>query len=84
MPYVYIFSIGEALRSGVGPEAHFTPFRTVAYVSLGLAEYQILAPLYFLRLYLNYLRLKRGIATKPNTTHRVATRIGEGDVQDQS
>ena len=58
MPYIYIFSIGEALRSGVGPEAHFTPFRTFAYVSIGLAEYSIFAPLYFIRLYRNYKRLK--------------------------
>ncbi|MDD5706230.1 MAG: hypothetical protein PHR35_09910 [Kiritimatiellae bacterium] len=57
MPYIYVFSIGESLRSGVGPEAHFTPFRTVAYVVLGLAEYGVLAPLYFIRLYRNYRKL---------------------------
>jgi hypothetical protein len=58
MPYIYLFSVGEALRSGVGPEAHFTPFRTVAYVVIGLAEYGVFAPLYFIRLYRNYRRLK--------------------------
>jgi hypothetical protein len=58
MPYIDIFSIGEAFRSGVGPEAHFTPFRTVAYGTLGLACYSVLAPLYFLRLNRNYRRLK--------------------------
>ena len=57
MPYLYIFSIGEALRSGVGPEAHFTPFRTVAYAAIALAAYGLIAPLYFIRLYLNYNNL---------------------------
>jgi len=58
MPYIRIFSIGEALRSGVGPGAHFTPFRAIAYVTLGLVEYAAFAPLYFFRLYRNYRRLK--------------------------
>jgi len=73
MPYVYIFSIGEALRSGVGPEAHFTPFRTVAYVFLGLAEYQVFAPLYFVRLYLNHRRLKKEQTEKPNITSELTS-----------
>ncbi len=67
MPYIYIFSIGEALRSGVGPEAHFTPFRTVAYVCLGLAEYQLFAPLYFVRLYRNHRRLEEEQAESPGS-----------------
>jgi hypothetical protein len=58
MPYIYIFSIGEALRSGVGPEAHFTPFRTIAYIVVGFAEYVVFAPLYFICLYRNYRRLQ--------------------------
>jgi hypothetical protein len=66
MPYIYIFSIGEVLRSGVGAEAHFTPFRTVAYIAIGIAEYGAFAPLYFIRLYLNYRRLKREQYREPN------------------
>jgi hypothetical protein len=57
MPYVSVFSLGEAFRSGVGPEAHFSAFRTVAYTALGLAQYGMLAPLYLLRLFLNRRRL---------------------------
>lgn len=62
MPYIYIFSIGEALRSGVGPEAHFTPFRTVAYIAAGLSQYMFFAPLYFFRLYMNYRKLTRDMS----------------------
>lgn len=58
LPYIYIFSIGEGLRSGVGPHAHFTRFRTMAYISIGLTEYLVFAPLYFFRLYRNHRRLK--------------------------
>jgi hypothetical protein len=57
MPYIYIFSIGEALRSGVGPEAHFTPFRVVAYIVVGFSEYVIFAPIYYICLYMNHRRL---------------------------
>jgi len=66
MEYINIFSVGEALRSGVGPEAHFTPFRTVAYVSIGLIEYTVFAPLYFIRLYRNFRRLKGAQNDGPN------------------
>ena len=59
LPFIRIFSIGEALRSGVGPEAHFTPFRALAYVSLGLMQYGLFAPLYLIRLFLNYRRLRK-------------------------
>ena len=59
LPFVRIYSIGEALRSGVGTEAHFTPFRMLAYISIGLVEYQIFAPLYYFRLYRNYRRTKK-------------------------
>ncbi len=58
MPYLQLFSIGEALRSGVGPEAHFSAFRTLAYLSIGLVQYTLFAPLYFIRLYRNYKRLQ--------------------------
>ncbi len=59
MPYIRIFSQGEALRSGVGPEAHFTPYRAVAYMAIGLAEFGLFAPVYYFRLYRNYRRLQK-------------------------
>ena len=58
LPYVYIFSLGEGLRTGVGPEAHFARFRTVSYIAVGLTEYGVFAPLYFFRLYRNHRRLQ--------------------------
>ena len=73
LPFIRIFSIGEALRSGVGPEAHFTPFRTVAYVALGLTQYGFLAPLYFFRLFLNHRRLSKEQREKPNITSELTS-----------
>jgi hypothetical protein len=58
MPFVYIYSIGEVARSGVGPEARFTPLTTTGYVLFGLTQYQLFSPWYFVRLYLNYRKLK--------------------------
>lgn len=66
LPFVRIFSLGEALRSGVGPEAHFTPFRAAAYVCLGLVQYQLFAPLYFFRLFSNHRRLSKEQHEEPN------------------
>jgi hypothetical protein len=64
MPFITNFSVGEALRSGVGPEANFTPFETTAYVAVGLMEYTVFAPIYFIQLYRNYRRLKRKLDTE--------------------
>ena len=38
LPWEQISSVGEVARSGVGPEARFTPLRTVGYVLFGLVE----------------------------------------------
>ncbi len=73
LPFIQIFSIGEVLRSGVGPEAHFTPFRTVAYVALGLTQYGFFAPLYFIRLFLNHRRLSKEQHEKPNITSELTS-----------
>jgi hypothetical protein len=78
MPYIYIFSIGEALRSGVGPEANLTPFRTVAYVTIGLAEYTVFAPLYFIRLYRNYKRLNGAQNDGPNQASEATSEPAPG------
>ena len=73
LPFIRIFSIGEALRSGVGPEAHFTPFRTVAYVAIGLTQYGVFAPLYYIRLFLNHRRLCKEQHEKPNITSELTS-----------
>jgi len=78
MEYINIFSVGEALRSGVGPEAHFTPFRTVAYVSIGLAEYTVFAPLYFIRLYRNFKRLNGAQNNDPNKASEATSEPAPG------
>jgi len=59
MPYIRIFSIGEVFRSGVGPEARFTPLTTTGYILIGLSHWGYLAPLYYLRLFLNFRKLRR-------------------------
>ena len=50
MHYLQIFSLGEVLRSGVGPEARFTKLTVIGYVVLGLEQYSIFAPFYFFRI----------------------------------
>ena len=73
LPFVRIYSVGEALRSGVGPEAHFTPFRTMAYVCVGLMEYQVFAPVYFVRLFLNCRRMRKHEHESPMPSRGAAT-----------
>ena len=59
LPYIYVFSIGEVVRSGVGPHARFTPLTLSGYAAVGLLQYQPLAILYVIRLVLNYRRLAK-------------------------
>jgi hypothetical protein len=59
MSYLHVFSLGEVLRSGVGPQARFTVLTVPGYLVVGLAEYALFAPLYFIRLALNWRRLAR-------------------------
>ena len=66
MPYIWTFSLGEVARSGVHPTARFTPARTAGYVAFGIWQYQILAPVYFVCLYLNHRRQKRANTQLPN------------------
>jgi len=51
MPFLYIFSIGEAMRAGVNRQTRWTPFTRLGFILLGLAEYVLLAPVYFYRMY---------------------------------
>ena len=55
MPLEQISSIGEVARSGVEKNARFTTLNTIGYILFGLIEYSILAPIYFIRLLVNYL-----------------------------
>ncbi len=59
MHYVYIFSIGEVFRSGVGPEARFTKLTVPGYIAIGFLQLGVLSPLYFIRLFLNWRSLSR-------------------------
>ncbi|MCX7010287.1 MAG: zinc ribbon domain-containing protein [Kiritimatiellaeota bacterium] len=56
LPWEQIASIGEVARSGVGPEARFTPLHILGYVLFGLVEYHIFSPLYFVQLFRNFRR----------------------------
>ena len=59
MPFLYIFSIGEVLRSGTGPEARFTPLTVPGYIVFGLSQFGVFAPIYFFRLFMNWRRRSR-------------------------
>jgi len=67
MPYLRIFSVGEVLRSGVGPAARMTKLTVVGYALVALFEGWILAPVYGIRLIVNWRKI------------RAATRAIEGD-----
>ena len=56
LPYVYIFSLGDALRSGVQRREPWTPWLVAAYVLVAFAWFSILAPIYCLLLFMNRAR----------------------------
>ncbi len=57
-PYLYIFSLGEALRAGTQDRAPRRGLALAGYVLIALAEYAIFAPVYWFFLFRNYLRLR--------------------------
>lgn len=65
MPFVYIFSQGEVLRAGVDSEMRFAKWIYPVYFVVGLFEYSIFAPVYWVRL----LRTGRKRAKRPPTTN---------------
>ena len=71
MSYVYIFSQGEVLRSGVGPEARFTWLTVPGYIVLGLLAFGVFSPVYFFRLFMNWRKMSRKKA-RP-TVHQVSS-----------
>lgn len=65
MNYVYIFSIGEVLRSGVGREARYSPLTVSGYLAIGLLQYGLFSPIYIARLFLAWRRWSRAGAEPP-------------------
>jgi hypothetical protein len=63
LPYVYIFSLGDAARAGVQRRSHWTPFLVTGYILLAFAWFSILAPIYCLFLFLNRARVSRLLQT---------------------
>ena len=57
LPNVYIFSIGDAVRSGVQRRSQWTPFLVTGYVLIAFAFFSILAPIYCLFLFINRSRI---------------------------
>jgi hypothetical protein len=50
LPFPYLFSIGHLLRTGTRGDFKRTPLTMVGFVLLGLIEYSIFAPVYWIRL----------------------------------
>lgn len=53
MDYIYVFSIGEILRSGVEPNVKPTIWMAFGYTILAFAEFPPLAPFYLYRVFKN-------------------------------
>lgn len=56
MPFVYVFSEGEVLRSGTDGHVRFTRPIIVGYTLMACGTYSVLAPLYWYFLWKNILR----------------------------
>lgn len=50
MPFVYLFSIGEVLRSGTAREARYSPLRLAGYMAMCLMQYTLFFPVYMGRI----------------------------------
>ena len=57
LPFVYLFSIGDAVRAGVERRSKWTPFLVAGYVLIAFALLSIFAPVYCLFLFLNRSRI---------------------------
>jgi len=57
LPYVYIFSMGDAVRAGVERRGRWTPLLVAGYVLISITYFYILAPVYCLLLFLNRTRI---------------------------
>jgi hypothetical protein len=59
LPAVYIFSIGDGVRTGVQQRSRWSPLLVTGYVLIAFAFLSILAPVYCLFLFLNRARISR-------------------------
>lgn len=50
LPFPYLFSVGHLLRTGTRGDFKRTPLTMIGFVLLGLVEYSIFAPIYWIRL----------------------------------
>ena len=64
-PYLYVFSLGDALRTGSFGRFATRPLAVAGYLSLGFCEYVVFAPIYWFFLLRNIHRLDSGKATEP-------------------
>ena len=69
LPFVRIFSIGEVLRSGVSSSARFTALTIPGYIFVGLLWGGIFAPLYYIRLVMNFFRIRKERCTQHQGAH---------------
>jgi hypothetical protein len=57
LPAVYIFSIGDAVRTGVQQRSRWTPLLVTGYVLIAFAYFSVLVPVYCLFLFINRARI---------------------------
>jgi len=58
MPWVYLFSMGEVLRTGTGGNFRRTPFVIAGYIFYALSQYIIFVPFFLFSFFKNLARLK--------------------------
>ena len=59
LPYVYVFSLGDAARAGVQQREPWTAWLAAGYILTACAWLSFLAPIYCLLLFLNRARISR-------------------------
>jgi hypothetical protein len=58
LPFDYLFSVGELVRTGATGNFRVTPFSVIGYVLLSMVEYAIFAPIYWFFLLRNVSRIQ--------------------------
>ena len=60
LPFIYIFSIGEVLRSGVSPSARYTALTIPGYILAGIQwGGPLFGPLYYIRILVNAFKIRK-------------------------
>jgi len=65
-PYLYLFSVGDLLRTGASGRFPIRPFTIIGYVLLPICSFAILAPFYWYRLFRNIDRLRAEQGNAPS------------------